>query len=141
MELTLGDAARQTGVSKTTLSRMLARGEISGSKDGDVWRIQQSEVARILDARKKPRQGKRRDVPVETVEAQSAVVENAVLKAQLEAARERLVEAIQRAQAAEEREAKALERERAAADRVAALITDQRSRQPRGFWARVFGRE
>jgi excisionase family DNA binding protein len=124
--VTLGEAARRTGVSKTTLTRMLARGEISGTKDGDVWNIEESEIARIIDARKKPRQGKRREMPVEAM-AQPVAVELAVLRVQLEAVRKSLDEAVERAKAAEEREALALARERAAADRVAAVIEDKRT--------------
>ena len=135
MKLSLGQAAKLAGVSKSTLQRMLKAGTASGTQREDsVWEIDQSEVARIARDKDRPRSGKR--VP-DVVEAPPQdAVDLAVLKVQLQDVRDRLAEAVRREQAAEARAAEALARERELADRVTRLIEDQR---PRGLWSRLFG--
>ena len=134
MKLSLGQAAKVAGVSKSTLQRMLKAGTVSGTQRADsVWEIDQAEVARIAGDKDRPRSGKR--VP-DVVEAPPQdAVDLAVLKVQLRDVRDRLAEAIKREEAAEARAAEALARERELADRVTRLIEDQR---PRGLWARLF---
>lgn len=134
MKLSLGQAAKHAGVSKSTLQRMLKAGTVSGTQRADsVWEIDQAEVARIARDKDRPRSGKR--VP-DVVEApQQDAVDLAVLKVQLQDVRDRLAEAVRREQAAEVRAAEALARERELADRVTRLIEDQR---PRGLWDRLF---
>lgn len=167
MKLSLGQAARTAGMSKSTLQRMLQRGHIAGTQRPDsVWEIDMSEVQRLIDSRDAPQRGKRVPAPVEaTVPPVEAVVELAELRVRLEEVRGKLADAIERAKAAETQAAEALARERAAADRVAALIEDKRNkdaereaadreaaaraerllqavedlRKPRGFWARLTG--
>lgn len=138
--ITLGEAARRTGVSKTTLSRMLERGAISGVKDSKAkrptWNIDESEVARIIAERQRPQRGLRRPVPGEAtappVEARPEAVELAALRAELAGVRDRLADTIARAEAAEAREA--AERERV--DRLTRAIEDKRP--TKGVWARLF---
>lgn len=134
MKLSLGQAAKHAGVSKSTLQRMLKAGTVSGTQRADsVWEIDQAEVARIARDKDRPRSGKR--VP-DVVEAPPQdAVDLAVLKVQLQDVRDRLAEAVRREQAAEVRAAEALARERELADRVTRLIEDQR---PRGLWDRLF---
>lgn len=144
--ITLGEAARRTGVSKTTLARMLERGAISGVKDSKAtrptWAIDESEVARILAERQRPQRGLRRPVPVAEppVEARPEAVELAALRAELQGVRDRLADMITRAEAAEAREA--AERERV--DRLTRLIEDKRedkhSTGARGLLSRWMGK-
>jgi predicted DNA-binding protein (UPF0251 family) len=140
MKLSLGQAARAAGMSKSTLQRMLASGRLSGVQRPDkIWEIDQAELQRLIDSRDAPQRG-RRVAPVEApAEARPEAVELAVLKAELQAARDRIADAIRREEAAEARAAEALARERALADRLSRLIEDQRP--ARGLWARLFGRD
>lgn len=134
MKLSLGQAAKVAGVSKSTLQRMLKNGQVSGTQREDsVWEIDQSEVARIARDKDRPRSGKRVEA---SATPDPAAVDLAVLKVQLQDVRDRLAEAVRREQAAEARAAEALSRERELADRVTRLIEDQR---PRGLWSRLFG--
>lgn len=135
VKLSLGQAAKVAGVSKSTLQRMLKNGQVSGTQREDsVWEIDQSEVARIARDKDRPRSGKRVEA---SATPDPAAVDLAVLKSQLQDVRDRLAEAVRREQAAEARAAEALARERELADRVTRLIEDQR---PRGFWAYLTGR-
>ena len=138
-KLSLGQAAKLAGTSKTTLSRMLARGEISGTQRADsVWEIDASEIARVVDLKKTPGRGRKVEAKAGAwVDPAPDAVDLAVLRVQLEAARERLAEAVEREQRAEERAAEALRREREAADRLTRLIEDQR---PRSLWSRLTDR-
>ena len=141
-KLSLGQAARAAGMSKSTLQRMLASGRMSGTQRADsVWEIDMSEVQRVLDARDAPQRGRKaapvEDKPVEA--ARPEAVELAELRAHLANVRDRLDEAIRREQAAEARAAEALAREREMSDRVARLIEDKRPAAGGGFLARLFG--
>ena len=60
MKLSLGQAAKHAGVSKSTLQRMLKAGAVSGTQREDsVWEIDRAEVARIARDKDRPRSGKR----------------------------------------------------------------------------------
>jgi excisionase family DNA binding protein len=52
MHVTLGEAARQSGISKSTLSRALKDGKLSAVRSTDTgsYKIEQSELARYLEA-------------------------------------------------------------------------------------------
>jgi len=52
MHLTLGEAARQSGVSKSRISRAIRDGKLSAVRSSDTgsYRIEQSELQRYLDA-------------------------------------------------------------------------------------------
>jgi excisionase family DNA binding protein len=52
MHVTLGEAARQSGISKSTISRAIKDGKLSAVRSTDTgsYRIEQSELARYLDA-------------------------------------------------------------------------------------------
>jgi len=137
VKLSLGQAARTAGMSKSTLQRMLQRGHIAGTQRPDsVWEIDMSEVQRLIDSRDAPQRGKRVPAPVEApappVEARPEAVELAAVKAELQGVRDRLADMIARAEAAEAREA--AERERV--DRLTRLIEDKRP--TKGVWARLF---
>ena len=138
MKLSLGQAAKIAGVSKSTLQRMLRDGRVSGTQREDgVWEIDESEVARIARDKDRPRSGKRVEAPPAAPEPRPEAVDLAVLRVQLQDVRDRLAEAVKREEAAEARAAEALAREREAADRLTGLIEDQRP--ARGLWARLIG--
>lgn len=161
MKLSLGQAAKHAGVSKSTLQRMLKAGAVSGTQRADsVWEIDQAEVARIARDKDRPRSGKR--VEAGEPPPPDPAVDLAVLKVQLQDVRDRLAEAVRREEAAEARAAETLARERdlvdrqtkliedknaaearaaeerARIDRLSRLIEDQRT--ARGFWDRLLGR-
>jgi len=52
MHVTLGEAARQSGVSKSRISRAIRDGKLSAVRSADTgsYRIEQSELQRYLDA-------------------------------------------------------------------------------------------
>src|SRR5262245_21541302 len=52
MHVTLGEAARQSGISKSTLSRAIKDGKLSAVRSADTgsYKIEQSELARYLEA-------------------------------------------------------------------------------------------
>lgn len=136
MKLSLGQAARAAGMSKSTLQRMLQDGRMSGHQREDgVYEIDRAELQRVIDAKDTPQRGRRVVVPA-PVEAEPLqrpeAVELAVLRAELAAVRDRVADAIRREEQAEARAAEALARERALADRLSRLIEDQRPER-RGF--------
>lgn len=60
MKLSLGQAAKQAGVAKATLQRMLKDGRASGVQRPDgVYEIDLAEVERIAKDKDRPRSGKR----------------------------------------------------------------------------------
>jgi excisionase family DNA binding protein len=52
MHVTLGEASRQSGLSKSTISRAIRDGKLSAIRSADTgsYRIEQSELGRYLDA-------------------------------------------------------------------------------------------
>jgi excisionase family DNA binding protein len=52
MHVTLGEASRQSGLSKSTISRAIRDGKLSAIRSADTgsYRIEQSELQRYLDA-------------------------------------------------------------------------------------------
>jgi septal ring factor EnvC (AmiA/AmiB activator) len=133
-KVSLGQAARIAGMSKSTLQRMLASGRVSGhQREDSVWEIDMSEVQRLMDSRDKPQRGRKAKASAPVEDVRPEAIEIAELRANLEGARQRLDDMIARAEAAEAREA--AERERV--DRLTRLIEDQR---PRGLWSRLTGR-
>jgi hypothetical protein len=149
MKLTLGQAAKQAGRAKGTLSKALNNGQISGAKDDKGrWQIDPSELQRWVDANplQKP-QGIEDTTPLETLKngnGNSALeVEVKLLREQIERMdvdraqeRENLLDRI------EDLKTEAERRSREHTQAIAA-ITDQRenvTEKPRkGFFARLRG--
>lgn len=48
MKLTLGQAAKEAGVSKATISRALKNGKISADREGNQYRIDPAELFRVF---------------------------------------------------------------------------------------------
>ena len=135
-KLSLGQAAKAAKFSKSTLQRMLQDGRVSGhQREDSVWEIDASEVARIAMSKDRPQRGRRVPAEEPAPAPQAEAIEAAVLKAELQGVRDRLADAIARAEAAEAREA--AERDRV--DRLTRLIEDRRPTAPRGFWSRITG--
>jgi hypothetical protein len=141
MAYTLGQAAKATAKSKTTILRAIESGKVSATKnEHGEWVIDPAELHRVYEPAE---QGNGSDgVPPVTGEVTSNIVlsalENRELKARLEAAEERLRDAqdqiadLRKRLDAEGEERRALTR----------ILTDQREReatQPAGWWARFTG--
>lgn len=134
---TLGQAAKEIGCSKATLSRAIKNGKLSAKKnDDDTYAIDAAELMRWVDSNGRVnRQKKRTQTNGETVETP---IENSSLRAELEALR----------QIADDRQ-KTIDDLRGRLDaeseerrKLTAMLTDQRREPepPRGFWARLRGR-
>ena len=134
---TLGQAAKEIGCSKATLSRAIKNGKLSAKKnDDDTYAIDAAELMRWVDSNGRVnRQKKRTQTNGETVETP---IENSSLRAELEALR----------QIADDRQ-KTIDDLRGRLDaeseerrKLTAMLPDQRREPepPRGFWARLRGR-
>jgi excisionase family DNA binding protein len=101
MLLTLGQAAKQVGVSKPTLSKAIASGKLSATRREDgSWAIDPAELHRYLEANqhrfhKVPDEPSRLETQTETAEASLETLPFSVLKplldAKSEADRERIL--------------------------------------------------
>lgn len=50
MKFSIGQAAKETGKSKSTISRAIKTGRLSANKSGDKYEIDASELFRVFDA-------------------------------------------------------------------------------------------
>ncbi len=113
MYLSLGQAARETGKSKSVISNALKSGRLSGVRNGKgEWEIDPSELFRVFSPQNGPENGKKNDLERFST-PENALVE--LLKEQLQNAKERENQA-------REREQQALEREREGREREARLL-------------------
>jgi excisionase family DNA binding protein len=136
MSYSVGEAAKATGVSKSTLSRAIKSGRISASRRTDgSYSIDPSELHRVYapissasPATVAPLQNDAPRNPHETP----------VLEAQLDAARELLKDRDDTIADLRRRLDQAEGERREAQARVVGLLTDQRPIR-RGFWSRLFG--
>jgi len=85
MHVTLGEAARQSGVSKSRISRAIRDGKLSAVRSADTgsYRIEQSELQRYLDAT----QVARATAETVAVSELATAPDTAVLEAQIEGLR------------------------------------------------------
>lgn len=122
MTYTLGQAAKATGKSKSTISKALKNGIISGEKGPNgAFKIDPSELHRVFPANSMEEQSET------TKNAEKERLETAVRIAQLEV----------RLEAAEKR-ADDLEKDRDSwRNQANSLLADKR---PKRIWKRVFGR-
>ena len=137
MELTLGQAARTAGRSKGTVSRALSSGAMTGTKDGDRWRIDPAELSRWMQANPSRKRLENRletpvQPPVDTAASESGMLREQLGRLEGERERERgqLLDQIEDLR----RRLDAAEAERT---KLNAVLTDQR--RPRGLWERLFG--
>ena len=120
--LTLGQAAKLTGKSKSTISRAIKTGRLSASKEGGTFKIAVSELTRVFDATvAQPDQ--KNDTQPHPNTASAPEVEIRMLREMLE------------------RERETVDDLRGRLTRAETLLTDQREKtaEPpkRGFWARL----
>jgi len=113
MYLSLGQAARETGKSKSVISNALKSGRLSGVRNSKgEWEIDPSELFRVFSPQNGSENGKKNDLERFST-PENALVE--LLKEQLQNAKEHENQA-------HEREQQALEREREGREREARLL-------------------
>lgn len=135
MEFTLGQAAKECGKSKPTLSKALASGKLSGTKNEDgTWTIQAAELFRVFP-RKQQGNGESLHAsnPKETHGNGGLGREVELLREQLDD-RDRTISDLRTRLDAESEERR----------KLTAMLTDQRPAQaqdaPRkGLWSRLVG--
>lgn len=131
-KLSLGQAAKLAGVSKSTISRALKSGHLSYSaKSSAGYEIEPSELFRVFPAK---HQG---TVASSPNDAARNTHETPVLEAQLDAARQQLRDREDTIADLRRRLDEADKERREAQARVVNLLSDQRPAR-RGFWARLF---
>lgn len=153
MKYTLGQAAKETGVSKPTLSRAVKKGDLSADGGGGKpYRIDPSELGRWLTGYRE----RNPELPVTTTPSETT--ETPSVNKELEAEVEALREQIERGETERERERTQLEahiddlrgrveRAERKEDQLMAQLTDQRGAKSepveplkkRGFFARFIG--
>lgn len=150
MKYTLGQAAKETGVSKPTLSRALKKGGLSAEGGGgSPYRIDPSELGRWLSSyRERNPEAPTTETPRETLETPNG---NKEKEAEVEALREQIArEETERTRERMQLEAHIadlrgrVDRAERKEDQLMAQLTDQRetkgeavnSPQKRGFFAR-----
>lgn len=139
MALTIGEAAQQTGKSKSTLSRAIKQGKISASRNDDgSFSIAESELFRVY---KRVWSATVEAVPNATLDANATRnatpekdIEIATLRAELHAAREKIDDLKQMAD--EIREDR--DNWRQQANRL--LAAPQQQEKKKGFWDRLRGK-
>ena len=150
MKYTLGQASKETGISKPTLSRAIKKGDLSAEGGGgSPYRIDPSELGRWLSSYRE------RNPETPTAETPSATLETPNVNKELEAEIDALREQIAREEAERTRERMQLEahiadlrgrvdRAERKEDQLMAQLTDQREtkseavepQQKRGFFSR-----
>lgn len=127
MRYTLGEAAKATGKSKTTVQRAIAKGKISAEKNGSGYSIDPSELHRVFPLQRVDTVSRDPDVntsrPLETIDNTS------ILRVRIEAL-EALLSREQEV-TSDLREDRDKWRQQATA-----LLVDQR---PKGFFSRLLG--
>jgi len=140
-KLSLGEAARVSGLSKPTISKYLKTGRISGQQREDsVWEIDQSEIVRLMASRDKDAPQRGKVPPTKAAEQAAPEAQESALEVELRLTRQMLEEAREREAKALEQLATALESERAAHRQVAGLLSDLRGRaveQESGVFAKM----
>lgn len=153
MKYTLGQAAKETGISKPTLSRAVKKGDLSADGGGGKsYKIDPSELGRWLTSyRERNPEITTKTTPIDTPETPNA---NKELEAEVEALREQ----VERGEAERMRERTQLEahiddlrgrveRAERKEDQLMGQLTDQREAKSepvdppkkRGFFARLTG--
>jgi predicted site-specific integrase-resolvase len=133
MHVTLGQAAKQLGIGKATLSRYLKQGKLSGQKQQDgSYRIDVSELDRIRDLMRPPQ--------AQSTEHLTTPLETRMLQRELDLLREtlahkdKLIEDVKSERDKWARMAESLQEEKQK------LLNDGRAGSRRGVWAWLSGR-
>lgn len=128
MGITLTEAAKLVGITKNGLSKAIAKGKISATKDDNgVWKVEPVELYRVYPPAKTVS-----DTKEETVSG-STTNDNKALEREIELLRERLAHA-------DENNAKLMKMldEQISTVRLLTAPKTEEKQQP-GFWARLFG--
>src|SRR5688572_346725 len=132
MYLTLGQAAKQSGIGKATLSRYIKQGKLSAQKQEDgSYRIDASELDRIQSIMRPPAEQppEQNETPIETRMLQREI---SLLRETLEQKDKIIVDVMtERDRWAHMAESLQEEKQK--------LLTDGRAGSGRGFWQRLFG--
>lgn len=130
---TLGQAAKEVGCSKATISRAIKNGKLSASKNDDnTYNINAAELQRWLDSNGHVTPpSKRRKTPLETHETPN---ENSALKTELEALKKL---ADERAKTIEDLRGR-LDKESEERRQITMRMLDYE--KPKGFWSRLTGK-
>jgi excisionase family DNA binding protein len=129
---TLGEAAKQAGLSKPTVSKAISSGRLSAEKQPDgSYRIQPAELFRVYPPETRGNRSERSDVDGEITLLRERVV---LLTAEREREREQLTDQIQDLRQRLDAEAEARRAEAEERRKLTALLTDQRERKPRRRW-------
>ena len=126
-KLTLGQAAKQVGKSKPTISKAIKDGKLSGEKIDGVYQIEVSELLRVYDAVSETTGAAAAPAPEASAVSE---VEKRFLEEKVADLEARLTEMKDERDTAQ----KEAREDRA---RMMALIEDKR---PKGFWSRLTGK-
>jgi excisionase family DNA binding protein len=133
MQVTLGQAAKQLGIGKATLSRYLKQGKLSGHKQADgSYRIDVSELDRIRDLMR-PHQAQSTERSTTPLETRMLQREIDLLRETL-AQKDKLIEDVKSERDKWARMAESLQEEKQK------LLSDGRAGSRRGVWAWLSGR-
>lgn len=139
MVYTLGQAAKATGKSKSTILKAIKSGRISGRKSdiGD-WEIDPSELHRVYEPVPENGLPEQQNTRQETVENTREIIE---LRVKLEASEQRLKDTQEQVLDLRQRLDQSEEERRKSQAQLTALLTDQRQKEeppPRGLWQRLW---
>jgi hypothetical protein len=130
---TLGEAAKAAGKSKATISNAVKKGRLSvHEKTESGFKIAAAELFRAFPAE---RVNSSVNVQNEQTLTGELNTPNRGLEREIELLRERLAEKDETIQDLRER----LDRESEERRNLTAMLTDQRQKEGRGFWSRLFG--
>jgi excisionase family DNA binding protein len=139
MGLTIGEAAQQTGKSKSTLSRAIKQGKISASRNDDgSFSIAESELfrfyKRVWSATVEAAKNTTNDADATPKATPEKDIEIATLRAELHAARDKIDDL--------KRQADEIREDRDAWKHQASrlLAAPPQQEQKKGFWGRLWGK-
>ena len=128
-KLTLGQAAKQVGKSKPTISKAIKDGKLSGEKnDNGVYQIEVSELLRVYDAVSET---------TEAAAASPAPEASAVSEVEKRFLEEKVADLEARLTEMKDERDTAQKEAREDRARMMALLEDKR---PKGFWSRLTGK-
>ncbi len=127
-KLTLGQAAKQVGKSKPTISKAIKDGKLSGEKIDGVYQIEVSELLRVYDAVSEK---------TEEASASPAPQASAVSEVEKRFLEEKVADLEARLTDMKDERDTAQKEAREDRARMMALIEDKR---PKGFWGRLTGK-
>jgi len=133
MKYTLREAAKAAGKDRATISRALKKGTVSGTKDAHgQWQIEPAELHRVYPMAQQDNTLRTTDDA--QVRNSSLESDNRVLQAEIEAAKGR----IEDLEIERDKWHRAFEQQQETAANALRQLEDQRQKESRGFWSRLF---